>query len=78
MQLGEIIGNPENAHSEMFNSRLPDELLDREWFTTVPKARALSETHKPQCNHHRPHSSLDCLIAAAFAAGGAAAARRLL
>lgn len=52
-------GSPwENGYSESFNSRLRDELLDRELFTSEAEARALLEEHRREYNEHRPHSSL--------------------
>jgi transposase InsO family protein len=52
-------GSPwENAYSESFNSRLRDELLDRELFTSEAEARVLLEEHRLQYNEERPHSSL--------------------
>jgi transposase InsO family protein len=52
-------GSPwENAYSESFNSRLRDELLDRELFTTLLEARTIIEQHRREYNEERPHSSL--------------------
>jgi putative transposase len=52
-------GSPwENAYSESFNSRLRDELLNRELFTSEAEARVLLEDHRQEYNEHRPHSSL--------------------
>lgn len=58
----------ENAYSESFNSRFRDELLNRELFTSLTEARVLSEMHKQEYNHRRPHSSLGYMTPAAFAA----------
>lgn len=72
-------GSPwENAYSESFNSRLEDELLDREEFQTLKEAKVLAEDYRLDYNHHRPHSSLGYMTPAAFAAlvqkdGGVAA-----
>jgi len=53
-------GSPwENAYVESFNSRLRDELLDRELFTSLLEARVLLEDHRTEHNEVRPHSSLD-------------------
>jgi len=62
-------GSPwENAYSESFNSRFRDELLNRELFGSVGEARWLAEEYRLEYNHRRPHSSLDYLTPAAFAA----------
>lgn len=58
----------ENAYSESFNSRFRDELLNMEQFTTVLEARVLTDDHKLDYNHRRPHSALGYLTPAAFAA----------
>ncbi len=53
-------GSPwENGYTESFNSRLRDELLDRELFTSVHETRVLLEQHRVGHNGDRPHSSLD-------------------
>ena len=52
-------GSPwENGYVESFNSRLRDELLDRELFTSVYEARVLLEQYRCGHNTDRPHSSL--------------------
>ena len=52
-------GSPwENAYSESFNSRLRDELLDRELFTSEAEARVLLEAHRQEYNEERPHSGI--------------------
>jgi transposase InsO family protein len=62
-------GSPwENAYSETFNSRLRDELLDREIFETLKEAKVLLEDHRLDYNHRRPHSSLGYRTPAEFAA----------
>lgn len=62
-----------------FNSRLRDELLDRELFSSVQEAKVLAQDYRLQYNHRRPHSSLEYLTPAAFAAKSAeAAALRLV
>jgi putative transposase len=62
-------GSPwQNGYSESFNSRLEDELLGREVFTSVRQAQTLATRYMQQYNHHRPHSSLDYKTPAAFAA----------
>lgn len=62
-------GSPwENAYSETFNSRLRDELLDREVFATLREAQVLLEDHRLEYNDRRPHSSLGYRTPAEFAA----------
>ena len=62
-------GSPwENAYSETFNSRLRDELLDREVFETLKEAKVILEDHRLDYNHRRPHSSLGYQTPAEFAA----------
>ena len=63
-------GSPwENAYIESFNSRLRDELLNRELFMSLPEAKVLSEDYRLLYNHRRPHSALGYQTPAAFAAG---------
>jgi len=62
-------GSPwENAYSETFNSRLRDELHDREVFETLKEAKVILEDHRLDYNHRRPHSSLGYRTPAEFAA----------
>ena len=62
-------GSPwENAYSETFNSRLRDELLDRETFETLKEAKVILEDYRLAYNHRRPHSSLGYRTPAEFAA----------
>jgi putative transposase len=62
-------GSPwENAYSETFNSRLRDELLDREVFETLKEAKVLLEDHRLDYNDRRPHSALGYRTPAEFAA----------
>jgi putative transposase len=62
-------GSPwENAYVESFNGKLEDELLNREQFGTLKEAKVLVEDHRLDYNHRRPHSSLNYLTPAAFAA----------
>jgi transposase InsO family protein len=62
-------GSPwENAYSETFNSRLRDELLDREVFEALKEAKVILEDHRVEYNHRRPHSSLGYRTPAEFAA----------
>lgn len=63
-------GSPwENAYSESFNSRLRDELLNRELFTSLTEAKVLVEHYRVSHNHERPHSSLNWRTPAELAAG---------
>lgn len=62
-------GSPwENGYSESFNSRLRDELLDRELFVSLKEAQVVSEDYRMEYNHRRPHSSLGYRTPAEFAA----------
>lgn len=68
-------GSPwENAYSESFNSRLRDELLDREMFVSLTEAEVMLAEHRRAYNHDRPHSSLGYVAPAMFAARCAEAA----
>lgn len=58
----------ENAFGESFNGRFRDEVLDRELFTSVVEAKVVSEDHRLDHNHRRPHSSLGYQTPAEFAA----------
>ena len=67
-------GSPwENGYAESFHSRLRDELLNREEFTSLAEARALGTAWRLEYNHRRPHSSLGYQTPAEFSAGCAAA-----
>jgi transposase InsO family protein len=48
----------ENGYIESFNSKLRDELLAREIFTTMEEARVLIEGWRKEYNQVRRHSSL--------------------
>lgn len=62
-------GSPwENAYSETFNSRLGDELLKREVFTSLQEAKVLAVRYRTEYNEERPHSALGYKTPAAFAA----------
>ena len=51
-------GSPwENGYCESFNSKLRDELLNGEIFTTLKEAEVLIEAWRRHCNTLRPHSS---------------------
>ncbi len=61
-------GSPwENAYSESFNSRLRDELLNRELFGSLREAEVILAEHRRAYNHDRPHSSLGYVGPAVFA-----------
>ncbi len=61
-------GSPwENSFSESFNSRLRDELLNVELFTTLVEAKVIIEQHRVFYNENRIHSSLGYLPPAKFA-----------
>ena len=52
-------GSPwENGSGESFTGKLPDELLARETFYTLPEAKLLIERWRRECNTVRPHSAL--------------------
>lgn len=57
----------QNGYIESFNSRLGDELLDRELFSTLYEAEVLTEQFRVRYNTHRPHSSLNYQIPEFFA-----------
>ena len=57
----------QNGFVESFNSRLRDELLDRELFTTKLEAQVLCEQYRRFYNEERPHSALDYTTPAAYA-----------
>jgi transposase InsO family protein len=74
-------GSPwENGYVESFNSRLRDELLNRELFLSLTEAQWVLDRWRLDFNHHRPHSSLNYQTPAAFAAscGNSAEATPLL
>ena len=59
----------ENGFIESFNSRLRDELLNGELFTSLAEARYLLEQWQREYNQGRMHSSLGYRSPAEFAAG---------
>jgi putative transposase len=63
----------ENAYSETFNSRLGDELLKREVFTSLQEAKVLGARHRKDYNEQRPHSALGYSTPVAYAAACGAA-----
>ena len=58
----------ENGYIESFNSRLRDELLNRELFLSINELRYVANRWRMDYNHYRPHSSLDYMAPAVFAA----------
>ena len=58
----------ENGYVESFNSKFRDELPDRELFLHIDELRYLADRRRMDYNHYRPHSSLDYMAPAAFAA----------
>jgi len=62
-------GSPwENGYIESFNSRLRDELLNRELFLSIDELRYVVDRWRMDYNHYRPHSSLDYMAPAPFTA----------
>src|SRR4030042_1293942 len=64
----------ENAYGESFHSRFRDELLNRELFACLTEAKVVVEDFRLEYNHRRPHSSLDYMTPAVFAASCGSAA----
>ena len=56
----------ENGYAESFNSKLRDEFLEREEFTSVLEARVLSRQWRREYNEVRPHSALGYRTPAEF------------
>jgi transposase InsO family protein len=62
-------GSPwQNAYVESFNGKLRDELLNLELFLSLDEAKYVADRWRLDYNHHRPHSSLNWMTPAAFAA----------
>jgi transposase InsO family protein len=62
-------GSPwENGYVESFNSKLRDEKLNRELFLHIDELRYVANRWRMDYNHYRPHSSLNYMAPAAFAA----------
>lgn len=62
-------GGPwQNAFIESYNSRLRDEFLNVELFSSLAEARVLGEERRNYYNQFRPHSSLDGQSPATYAA----------
>jgi putative transposase len=58
----------ENGYVESFNGKLRDELLNRELFLSVPKARFVLDEWRLEYNHCRSHSGLNWQTPATYAA----------
>jgi putative transposase len=62
-------GSPwQNPYVESFGGRVRDELLAVELFSCLTEAQVLIEDWRHDYNHHRPHSALQMMTPAAFAA----------
>ena len=62
-------GSPwENGYVESFIEKLTDELLNRELFLHIDELRYVVDRWRMDYNHYRPHSSLNYMAPAAFAA----------
>jgi putative transposase len=62
-------GSPwQNAYMESFNSRLRDELLNTEVFSSLEEAKVLAEDWRTDHNANHPHSALGMVSPARFAA----------
>lgn len=57
----------ENGYAESFHSRLRDELLNAEMFTSLAEAQMLAKEWQQAYNQERPHSSLGYQTPAEFA-----------
>jgi putative transposase len=64
----------QNGYIESFNGKFRNEVLDRKIFHSVKEAKVLTENWRLEYNNHRPHSSLDDMTPAEFAAGCIASA----
>jgi putative transposase len=62
-------GSPwENGYVESFNGKLRDECLNGELFLNLTETRYVVDRWRLDYNHHRPHSMLNWMTPAAFAA----------
>jgi len=62
-------GKPtQNAYVESFNGKFRDECLNEHWFRTLAEARAAVAAWRADYNQGRPHSALEYLTPAEFAA----------
>ena len=69
-------GSPwENGYIESFNGKLRDECLNGELFLSLAEARYVVDRWRMDYNHHRPHSRLDWMTPAAFAASSPSVGR---
>jgi putative transposase len=63
-------GSPwQNPYVESFGSRIRDELLAVELFSSLAEAQVLVEDWRRDYNHHRPHSALGMMTPIAFSVG---------
>jgi transposase InsO family protein len=68
-------GSPwENGYIESFNGKLRDEILNREVFYSIKEAKVIVENWRLEYNNRRPHSGLDYMTPAEFAASCIASA----
>lgn len=58
----------QNGYVESFNSRFRDEFLNMEIFNSIKEARKLAEKWRTAYNEKRPHSALNYMTPARFAA----------
>jgi len=63
----------QNGYVESFNSRFRDEFLNVELFHTIKEARMLAQKWRMAYNQTRPHSALNYMTPARFAASRGAA-----
>ena len=62
-------GKPmQNGYVESFNGKFRDECLNEHWFVSLAQAQAIIGAWRRDYNEFRPHSSLDDLTPAEFAA----------
>lgn len=62
-------GKPQqNGYVESFNGKFRDECLNEHWFADVAEAQQIIEEWRVDYNEQRPHSSLNYLAPAEFAA----------
>ena len=57
----------QNAFAESFIGRLRDECLNEHLFRSLRQAREIIEDWRSDCNHRRPHTSLQGLTPVEFA-----------
>lgn len=68
-------GSPwQNGYVESFHSRLRDECLSCELFSSLSEARSVIESWRGTYNHRRPHSGIGGIAPAEFASQWAASA----